>query len=335
MKPIRIAQIGISKYSHGTNIMNSIRKLTDIFEFVGYVPVEDEKEKFAETLKTMEPYKELTLEEVLSDPTITAVTVEPEEVHLCKYATLAAKAGKHIHMEKPGGTNLAEFEQLISTAKEQNIVLHIGYMYRYNPYVSQLMQDIRSGKLGEIICVEAQMNCIHPVHTRQFLSAFPGGMMFFLGCHLIDLILQIQGAPKRIIPLNKSTGIAGVDSQDFGMVVFEYENGVSFAKTSAMELGGFARRQLVVTGTKGTVELKPFEIYVEGGVISELKTGRTTYTGESWGDFGEYVVSDVYDRYDPMMTAFAAMVRGEKKNPYTLDYELSLYKTILTCCGGN
>lgn len=335
MKPIKIAQIGISKYSHGTNIMNSIRKLTDIFDFVGYVPVEDEKEKFRETLKTMEPYRELTLEEVLSDPTITAVTVEPEEVYLCKYATMAAKAGKHIHMEKPGGTDLKEFEELIRTAKEQGIILHIGYMYRYNPYVMELMEDIRSGKLGQIICVEAQMNCIHPVHTRTFLKSFPGGMMFFLGCHLIDLILQIQGSPKRIIPLNKSTGIDGVDSEDFGMAVLEYENGVSFAKTSAMELGGFARRQLVVTGTKGTVELKPFEIYHEGGAISELKTGRTIYTGESWGDAGSRTVSDVFDRYDPMMTAFAAMVRGEKKNPYTLDYELDLYKTILACCGGN
>ena len=334
MKPIKIAQIGISKYSHGTNIMNSIRKLTDIFDFVGYVPVEDEKEKFRETLKTMEPYRELTLEEVLSDPEITAVTVEPEEIHLCKYATMAARAGKHIHMEKPGGTDLKEFEELIRTAREQNVVLHIGYMYRYNPYVMELMESVRSGKLGQIISVEAQMNCIHPVHTRKFLKNFPGGMMFFLGCHLIDLILQIQGSPKRIIPLNKSTGIDGVDSEDFGMAVLEYEKGVSFAKTSAMELGGFARRQLVVTGTKGTVELKPFEIYYEGGVISELKTGRTTYTGESWGDAGERVISDVFDRYDPMMTAFAAMVRGEKKNPYTLDYELTLYKTILACCGG-
>ena len=334
MNRIKIAQIGISKYSHGTNIMNSIRKLTDIFDFVGYVPVEDEKEKFRETLKTMEPYRELTLEEVLSDPEITAVTVEPEEVHLCKYATMAAKAGKHIHMEKPGGTDLAEFEELIRTAKEQGIILHIGYMYRYNPFVKELMDDVRSGKQGQVISVEAQMNCIHPVHTRKFLKSFPGGMMFFLGCHLIDLILQIQGMPKRIIPLNKSTGIDGVDSEDFGMAVLEYENGVSFAKTSAMELGGFARRHRVVTGTKGTVELKPLEIYVPGGIISELKTGRTTYTGEAWGDAGERVISDVYDRYDPMMTAFAAMVRGEKQNPYTLDYELALYKTILACCGG-
>jgi len=34
-----------------------------------------------------------------------------------------------------------------------------------------------------------------------------------------------------------------------------------------------------------------------------------------------------------MMAAFAAYVRGETENPYTLDYELELYKTILKACG--
>jgi predicted dehydrogenase len=111
------------------------------------------------------------------------------------------------------------------------------------------------------------MNCIHPAQTRQWLDSFKGGMMFFLGCHLIDLIYSIQGSPKRVIPLNKCSGVEGVSSEDFGMAVFEYDNGVSFAKTSAVELGGFERRQLVVSGTNKTVELKPLERNIEGGNI--------------------------------------------------------------------
>lgn len=76
-------------------------------------------------------------------------------------------------------------------------------MYRYNPFVKELLQKVKNGELGDIISVEAQMNCMHSVNTRQWLANFPGGMMFFLGCHLIDLILQIQGMPERIIALNK------------------------------------------------------------------------------------------------------------------------------------
>ena len=100
---------------------------------------------------------------------------------------------------------------------------------------------MRAGELGRILSVEAQMNCSHPAEVRQWLQDFPGGMMFFLGCHLVDLILQLKGMPDNIIPLNRCTGMDGVTAQDFGMAVFEYPDGISFAKTSACEKGGFLR----------------------------------------------------------------------------------------------
>ena len=154
--------------------------------------------------------------------------------------------------------------------------------------------------------------------------------MFFLGCHLIDLIISIQGEPTNVIPLNRSTGMGGVTSDDFGMAVLEYPNGVSFAKTTSAETGGFLRRQLVVTGTKKTVELKPMEKNVEGGQV----TGRTVSPEiDDWRTEGTYSECAVHDRYDPMMLSFATMVRGEKTNPYTPDYELMLFKYVLKACG--
>jgi len=43
--------------------------------------------------------------------------------------------------------------------------------------------------------------------------------------------------------------------------------------------------------------------------------------------------SEPFQRYESMMLAFGAMVRGEIQNPYSLDYELALFRTILQCCG--
>lgn len=329
MRKIKIAQIGINQNSHSNEIFASLKKQSDIFEIAGYVLPENERERLPEKVKILEEFKELTLDEVLNNPEIEAVTIETDEIYLTKYALVAAEAGKHIHMEKPGGVELDGFKRLISVMKKTGKVFHTGYMYRYNPYVKEIMQRVKSGELGEIISVEAQMNCIHPQSTRQWLENFSGGMMFFLGCHLIDLILQIKGQPERIIPLNKCTG-QGVTSNDFGMAVFEYKNGISFAKTNATEIGGFARRQLVVTGTKATVELKPFEMYDKDW---KMYTGKTEYTSTDWYNMGESVKSDSFDRYDSMMRSFAQYVTGEKKNPYTLDYELELYETILKCCG--
>lgn len=330
MKRVKIAQIGTSEYSHGNMVFNSLKKQDDIFEIVGYAFPENEKEKFPARMADFEGYPELTVEEILNDPEIEAVAIETEERYLTKYALAAALAGKHIHMEKPGGSCLADFEKMIDTMKENQKVFHTGYMYRYNPFISELIERIRRGELGDIICVEAQMNCEHPKEMREWLGEYKGGSLFFLGCHLIDLVLLIKGKPERIIPLNKTTGLFDVQAEDFGMAVFEYSNGVSFVKVNSTEKGGYTRRQLVVAGTKGTVELKPIEMFLmEGGQF----TTKTEYTSSDWGDRGETVDSPVFDRYDSMMATFAQIVRGEKQNPYTYEYELDLYKTILEACG--
>lgn len=332
MRKIKIAQIGTSKNSHGTEIWNSLKKQSDIFEICGYAMPENEKEKFPEQMKAFEGYTELTVDEIMQNPEIEAVVIETEEIYLTKYAMLAAEHKKHIHMEKPGGTILSDFEKLIETVKKNKTVFHIGYMYRYNPYISNLIERVKAGELGEIISVEANMSGRHTVELRSWLKTFSGGIMFFLGCHLIDLILQIQGLPERIIPLNKSTGFDNIDSTDFGMAVLEYKNGVSFAKTTDIECGGFLRRQLVVTGTKGMVEVKPLEENVNyPGTITHFKENFDT----NWNAKGEKRVTEVFDRYDNMLHSFGEMVAGEKENPWSYDYEFKLYKIILECCAAN
>ncbi len=236
-------------------------------------------------------------------------------------------------MEKAGGIDRDEFIEAVLAVKRSGKVFHTGYMYRYNPCIMKLLQEVQAGEFGEIISVEAQMNCILNEDFRSWLKRLPGGMMYYLGCHLVDLVLRIQGKPLSVLPLNHSTGFGGVDSQDFGMAVFEYEKGVSFVKTSAMELGGFLRRQLVVTGTKKTVELKPLEQYLEGG--TELCTGVTEYASLDWHCPGRSFNSDLFNRYDNMMRSFAEMVLGKKENPNTYDYEIMLHDYILKACGEN
>lgn len=335
MNKIRIAQIGIG-HDHAKEIFPALCGLTDYFEVVGYALPDCEKQnpdfqKYIERAFT--GYREMTVEEIMEDPSITAVAVETEEVNLSKYALLAAEHGKHIHMDKPGGIEPAQFEELIRTAKENHVVLHLGYMYRYNPCVQKLLQQIKAGELGEIQSVEAHMGCYHGTPKRQWLDRFPGGMMFFLGSHLVDLVLQIQGIPERITAFNKCTAISDTTSEDLGFAVMEYKNGVSFVKSSAAEMGGFSRRQLVVNGSKGSVRLMPLEMVWSEEDRLNLYTDVTEYKDTGWFSKGETHRSQPYDRYNAMMTAFAAMASGEKENPYTYDYELTVYKTLMQCCG--
>ncbi len=342
MRRIKVAQIGTSMNSHGNGIFKALTVHPELFEIAGVVFPENEREKCASVMPMFDKYPELTLDEVLNDESIEAVFVETEEVYLTKYATLAAEHGKHIHMEKPGGLSLPDFEKLIETVKANNVIFHIGYMYRYNPEVIKLIEQVRAGELGEIISVEAQMNSLHNDDMRRFLGTLDGGIMFFLGCHIIDLLIQIQGFPKKIIPLNRKSGLNGIDATDFGMAAFEYERGISFVKTCSVEYGGFARRKLAVCGTKGCVELSPIERFdfseetnkaaAEQRMTQWQFTDVTCYKKNAWVDNGEKHESVLYDRYFDMLSSFAEMVSGDKENPNTPDYELNFYKVLTEAC---
>ena len=332
MKKVKIAQIGTSGYSHGISIWRSLLKQSDIFEVVGYALPENEREKFPKEMMSFEGYREMTVEEILQDPTIEAVAVETEEIYLTKYALMVANAGKHLHMEKPGSPELAPFEELVQTLKAKGLVFSTGYMYRFNPIVRQVLERIEKGELGKIYSVEAHMSCKHSERVREWLEAFPGGMLFFLGCHLIDLIYRIQGEPSRVIPLSCSTGIDDIHTQDFGMAVFQYPDGVSFAKTCDNECGGFMRRQLVICGEKATVEIKPLEVGTHGGQYTCYAESDNNIGNTDWSKPWETGQTDVYDRYDDMIRNFAELVRG-KENPYSYDYELNLFKLVLKACG--
>lgn len=338
MKKIKIAQIGVG-HDHAPAAIGTLKLQDDIYELVGYAAVpEDEGNTLHpyESCKSMyDGVKKMSVEEILNLPDLDAVCIETEDRALTKYALMAAEKGLHIQMDKPGGTDDAEFERLIDTVKANGTVFHTGYMYRYNPAVLKLMEDIKSGKLGEIYAVEAQMNCLHEREKKDWLKNYPGGMLYFLGCHLIDLVYLIMGMPDEVIPLSMSTKIDGVDAEDFGMAVFKYKNGVSFVKSTAVEYGGFERRQLVVCGSKGTVELKPFEWL--GGECEGVLSPQTTVIREAY-DKGWHAKaashdSEVHGRYDAMFRAFAAYVSGEKENPYDYEYERRLHKLILNACG--
>ena len=93
MRKIKIAQIGTSRNSHGNQIWTSLLKQNDIFEVVGYAFPEEERKKFPTRVDAFDGYREMTVEEILSDPEIEAVAVETEEIYLTKYALMVAKAG--------------------------------------------------------------------------------------------------------------------------------------------------------------------------------------------------------------------------------------------------
>lgn len=341
MKKLKVAQIGTG-HDHAHESFKTLKRLSDIYEIVGYavLPTDSlnvEELHFKNHKKVYEDYPQLTVDEILNYEGLDAVVIEAEDRDLTKYAIMAAEKGLAIHMDKPGGISDEDYDKLIDIVSEKNLVFHTGYMYRYNPAILKLKEDIKAGKYGDILSVEAKMNCYHKLEKRDWLKDYPGGMLYFLGCHMVDMIYSIMGEPLEVIPLSCSSDVGGTKAEDFGMAVFKYKNGVSIAQSTAIEHGGFERRQVVVVGTKGTVEIGPIEWadFSCKDVYCPLTTTVKEYLSPDWHKKCEPYKTEIFGRYDAMFKVFAEYVLGKKQNPYSYEYERKLHKLILKACGEN
>lgn len=333
MKRIRIVQIGVG-HDHAQGNFDCFARRGDLFELMGYVRLSDETDMFEENSWQYEGWREYTLEEALSIPDLDAVSIETSDWNLVKYAQIAAERGLHVFMDKPGSQSVEDFEHLLSTIKRTGKVFSIGYMYRFNEAVRKAIADAKSGRLGKIFSVEAQMSCDHHPKKRQWLEHFKGGMMAFLGCHLVDLIYSIMGVPDDIIPMNFSTGVFDVTSEDFGFAVMKYGDGLAFIKSVAGEVFAFERRQLVITGSTGTIELKPIEWYVKGtpdlySVVREC----IRQPEPDWNAVGAVSNTEPRNRYDGMIEDFAEKINGRGMSAGELEREARVHRLWLASCG--
>ena len=327
MKKIKIGQIGIG-HNHAEAKMLAVRKFPELFEVVGYA---EENERWIEKrgkLKGYEGLERLSASEIIERSD--AILVECDVWDLMKYAKPCIEAGKHLHLDKPAG-DLKEYKYILDTAKANGLVVQLGYMYRYNPAVVKCMELIKDGSIGEIYSINAEMSTNHSPEYRTWLKNFGGGIMYILGSHLVDLIVYMLGEPKNVTSFLKKTQRDGVDVEDNNLAVFEYGNALARIFVSSVEVNGFGRRQLVVSGSKGTVNICPLERPIT------LTFSNTEIADKTYEDCKITIPFDdntADGRYDEMMKDFYAYILGEKQNPYTYEHDYLVQRVIDKMVGG-
>ena len=326
MKKLKIGQIGIG-HNHGAAKMETVRKFPEIFDVIGVAEPDSSWLEKRGNLPAYQGLPFLTVEELLNFPSLDALLIETDVKDLMHYASLAVDRGVPIHMDKPGGENYGEFRDLIETARQKNIAVQMAYMYRYNPAIQFILEKQRSGELGKILHIDAQMSTEHSDEYREWLTQFQGSTMYIFGCHLIDLIVLLQGEPEKITPFLHKSMKNGVECLDNSAAVLEYPEGPSFVRVSSTEVNGYGRRQFVVCGTGMTIEIKPFECPT---VMTVSHAGAPNV----YADCRETVeLPPITGRYDEQILDFARIVRGERGNPFPYDHELRIHRATLNACG--
>lgn len=320
-QPIRVAQIGTG-HAHASGKWKVIQQLNE-FEVVGIAePDPNLKAQLGQAVYANA--KVLTLDEILSDDSIEMVVVETAVRDLLSVAETCIRAGKHLHLDKPAGADLEHFKRVIQLARHEGKQIQMGYMFRYNPAFILCHRAIRERWLGQIFSVEAVMSKQSGDLTRQALAEFKGGTMFELGCHLIDALVWLLGAPSQVHAFERQS--RATDSlADNQLAVLEYEDTLVTVRSALIEVQGMQRRQLVLCGERGTLEVRPLE---PPNVRLTLDRAAGGYPA------GKHdIPMQPVPRYREDFRALAQAIRAGEPMPFDYQHDLVVQETVLRASG--
>jgi predicted dehydrogenase len=318
---IKIGQIGVG-HAHASKL--GVYRRSSAYEVVGICEPNAELRAQAEAQPVYRDLPWMTTEQLLNVPDLQAVLVETQVRDLLPAAELCIAAGKHIHLDKPAGNSLPHFRKILDAAAAKKLLVQLGYMYRYNPGFLLLKDLLKRGWLGEIFEVHTVMSKVVPPSQRKALAAFPGGIMFELGCHVIDLVVGILGKPAGVTAFPQQV-VAGDALKDNMLAVFTYPKATASVRSSAVEVDGGARRHLVVCGTEGTLHIQPLD----------NPSARLTLASDR-GDYrrgAQELKLPRYERYVADAADMAQILRGEKPSDYSYEHDFVVQETLLKACG--
>ena len=333
MKKVKIGQIGVC-HEHAAGKINSLRGMPDVFEIIGVVDDRGSRSaKFAGgDLKPYEGLKWMTEEELFKVPGLQAVAVETPNADLVPTALRCMERNLAMHMDKPGGEDLKLFEKLRKGCEGRNLPFQIGYMFRNNPAIQLSQKAIRDGWLGDIFEIQASMSHNYGgAAYQEYLGEFKGGIMFNLGCHLIDFIVAMLGRPERITPFLKSAPGTPDAIKNNCLTILEYPHATVALRACSFEVDGLPNRRLKICGTKGAIELCPLERF-DGQPLRmrlSLLEGAGGYAAGTHAiDLGVKL-----DRYQDQLLELAKTVNGEMKNPYGYEHDYLVQEVLLASAG--
>ena len=319
---IRVGQIGIG-HAHSTKL--SVYRESADYEVVGLVESDPRLRGTIAKNVTFKDVPLMTQEQLLNVADLDVVLVETRVNDLLGTAEACVNAGKHVHIDKPAGDSLPHFRRIVESAERQQLMIQMGYMYRYNPAIALLQKFLAEGWLGDVFEIHTVMSKVVPEANRASLAKFPGGVMFELGCHLIDLVVGVLGKPNSVTPFSQHVSPKDDGLVDNMLAVMEYDRAIASVKSSAVEVDGFARRHFVVCGTEGTFHIQPLDNPSARVALSKPRAKyQKGYQDVSFPKYRRYV-ADAAD--------MASVLRGDKVSSFDAKHDLNVQEAVLRASG--
>jgi predicted dehydrogenase len=274
----RIAVIGAGMAipPHAQSLIN----LRDRVEVAGVFSRERDKlDRFAKRFPLPTTDK---LEPLFADRAIEALMIlTPPTTHL-ELVERAAKAGKHVLLEKPVEVTAERATRLVEAAEGAGITLSVVLQSRFKPNSLKLEALIRDGALGVIAAASAAIRWWRPQRYydepgRGTKARDGGGVLLTQAIHALDLFQSLAGPIVEVSALAGTSALHRMETEDVVGAGVRFASGALGAiDATTAAYPGFPER-LEFVGTRATAVL-----HGNGGLELYWQDGRTeTFAGEA------------------------------------------------------
>ncbi|GHV90872.1 oxidoreductase [Spirochaetia bacterium] len=197
----------------------------------------------------------LDYNEILNNKNIDAVALAVETSAHFQLAKQALAAGKHIYIEKPFTSTVAEAIELKSLAEKAKRIIHIDHIMMYHPFIQKIKEWYDSGEIGNIVYFDASRMNLGQI--KEDVNA-----MWDLAIHDLSILdyLFNPGYPDSLYAIgHKSINKSEVTT----FLLLKYNNFIANIKSNWFS--PVKERKLIIAGTKKMV------VYDDVSIVEKLK----------------------------------------------------------------
>ena len=281
-----------------------------------------------------------TLDEMLSDDRIDAINIlTPNHLH-CEATIAAAKAGKHVLVEKPPAMSLKETDAMIDACQSARVKLGIVLQCRVRKPIRAMRKAIDAGRFGTLIQADAYMKWYRT--EEYYLSddwrgsrKSGAGVTIQHAFHYIDLLQYLMGPARRVLGRMSNRAHPQVELEDTLNAIIDFENGAQGVVVASTAMFPGTDIRIEVSGTNGTAvmvgeHMETWQFRDEQSADQEIRNvGResvsTAASGPADFDFADHqvIIEDlaaaIGEDRDPIVSAQSAR--------QTLHIALAMYKS--------
>jgi predicted dehydrogenase len=318
-KPIGIGFLGAS-YSHASAKLEVIRQSAD-WRLVGVCePDRDVRQELGTRQVPL-----LSRETLLSHPEIEVIAVESDVPDHAPDGKAVLAAGKHLHLEKVPAARMADFKEIVDLAESKHLLLQLGYMWRYHPGISKALEAARQGWLGSVYLLRASISNQLARDRRAEWGRFPGGVMFELGCHVIDPMVRLMGRPAKVTPILRNESPVPDALHDNTVAVLEWNKAMGIVQASNLQADSNRYRAFEIFGSNGCATVNPIE---PPAMVVDLAKAAGPYAKGR-----QNIPMPDYRRFVADFADLASVMRSKGRLPISGEVDLAVEDAVLRCSG--